>query len=81
MNNSGKITDKKKRAKKIRYLGSKKDIHEKDLDHLKKTEIAYLDIAKEFPRDFKLIECFKNGKLLPPGIIHQEILSKVEKIL
>jgi dTMP kinase len=78
---SGKITDKKKKAKKIGYLGRKKDIHEKNLNHLKNTEGAYLDIAKEFPRDFKLIECFKNGKLLPPEIIHQEILRKVKQIV
>jgi len=78
---SGKITDKKKQAQKIGYLGHKKDIHEKDLDHLKNTERAYLDIAKEFPKDFELVECFKNGKLLPSEIIHQEILNKVKKIL
>lgn len=79
---SGKITNKEKQIKKRIYLGRKKqDIHEKDLDHLKNTEGVYLDIAKEFPRDFKLIECFKNGKLLPPEIIHQEILRKVKKIL
>jgi dTMP kinase len=68
-------------AKKRKYLGGKKDIHEKDLNHLKNTEKAYLDIAKEFPRNFKIIECFRNGKLLSPEIIHQEILRKVKKIL
>jgi len=78
---SRRVTDKKKRAKKRKYLGRKKDIHEKNLTHLKNTERAYLDTAREFPNDFKIIECFANGKLLPPKIIHQEILKVVKKIL
>jgi dTMP kinase len=78
---SGKITDKKKMAKKRKYLGGKKDIHEENLTHLINTERAYLDAAKEFPKNFKIVECFKNGELLPPKIIHKEILRKVKKIL
>jgi len=79
---SGKLTDKEKIAKKKTYLGKKKkDIHEKDLLHLKNTAQAYLDAAKEWPRDFKVINCFKNGKLLSPRIIHQEIWKIVKRIL
>ena len=77
---SGKVTDKKKKRKKEIYLGKRKrDIHEKDLIHLVNTEKAYLHVAKEFPKDFKIIECFRNGKLLPPEIIHQEIWKIVKK--
>lgn len=76
-----KIVDKKKLAKKKAYLGGKKDIHEKDLNHLENTEKAYLFAAKEFPKDFKVIECFEEFKLLPPYIIHQKILKIVKKIL
>jgi len=77
---SGKITDKKKKRKKEIYLGKiKRDIHEKDLLHLVNTEKAYLHVAEKFPKDFKVIECFRNGKLLPPEIIHQEIWEKVKK--
>lgn len=78
---SQKISDKEKLAKKKGYLGHKKDIHEKDLRHLKNTEKAYLFAAKEFPKDFKVIECFENFKLLPPDIIHQKILKIIKKIL
>lgn len=79
---SGKITDKKKKEKKEIYLGKKKkDIHEKDLIHLINTEKAYLHVAEEFPKDFKVIECFQNGKLLPPEIIHQKIWEIMKKIL
>lgn len=79
---SGKITDKKKKRKKETYLGKrKKDIHEKDLIHLIKTEKSYLHVAEEFPKDFKVIECFQNGKLLPPESVHKKILEIVKKIL
>jgi len=79
---SGKITDKEKQNKKRIYLGRKKrDIHERNLNHLKNTAKAYLDAAKEFPKEFKVIDCFKNGKLLSPEIIHREILKIVKKTL
>jgi len=76
----GKITDQNKKTKKKIYLGERKsDIHEKNLVHLINTEKAYLHVAKEFPKDFKIIECFRNGKLLPPEIVHQEIWKIVKK--
>jgi len=79
---SGKITDKTKKAKKKIYLGRKKrDIHEKDLKHLSDAEKSYLEIAKQFPKDFKIIECFKNGKLLSPNVIHNDVWKIVQKIL
>lgn len=79
---SGKITDKEKKAKKKLYLGRKKrDIHEKDISHLIGAEQSYLHAAKEFPKDFKVIECFKNRELLSPKIIHQKIWKIIKKIL
>jgi len=80
-NLSKKIFDKEKLVKKKGYLGHKKDIHEKDLDHLENAEKAYLFAAKEFPKDFKIIECFKNKKLLPPEVIHQKILKMTKDVL
>jgi len=80
-NLSKKIFDKEKLVKKKGYLGHKKDIHEKDLSHLEDAEKAYLFAAREFPKDFKVIECFEKLKLLPPDVIHQKILKIVKKIL
>lgn len=78
---SQEVSDKEKLAKKRGYLGHKKDIHEKDLNHLKNTEAAYLFAAKEFPEDFKVINCFENKKLLSPEIIHQKIFKITKEIL
>jgi dTMP kinase len=78
----GKITDKEKKYKRKIYLGrTKRDIHERDFIHLGNTEKAYLFAAKEFPRDFKVIECIENGRLLTPLEIHHKIWRIVKTIL
>lgn len=78
-----KITEEEKKKKRKAYLGSSevRDIHEKDLGHLAAALNSYLEAAKEFPRDFKVIECLKKGKLLPPEIIHQKIWKIVKETL
>src|SRR4030042_2644287 len=79
---SAKITDKEKKKKRIAYLGKKiRDIHEQDLNHLRHALGSYLEIAKQFPKEFKVIECIKNGKLLSPDNIHQEIIKTVKNKL
>ncbi len=75
------ITDKTKQARRKSYLGSskKQDIHEKDKSHLSNALSSYLMAAKEFPRDFKVIECLEKDKLLSPDVINQKIIKAVEK--
>lgn len=75
------ITDKIKQARRKSYLGSskKQDIHEKDRNHLLNALNSYLFAAKEFPKDFKVIECLDGGKLLPPEIINQKIIKTIKK--
>lgn len=64
------------------YIGGvKRDIHEADLKHLKQAEQVYLEITKLFPKDFRLIECVKNGKLLTIEEIHERVWKIVTKIL
>lgn len=75
---SSEIKDKEKIAKKHLYLGKKKrDIHEKDKGHLKDSLEVYLEMAREYPRDFKIVECVEKGKLLSPEEIHH----KIKKVL
>jgi len=76
------ITDKKKKAKRKLYLGNKKkDLHDKDISHLISAERSYLEAAKEFPKDFTLVDCVEKDKLLSPKIIHQKVWKIVNKIL
>ncbi len=60
------------------YIGPKhKDIHEKDLKHLKAAEQIYLELAKKFK--FKVVEGFVNGKLLGIEEIGEKIYPIVKK--
>lgn len=56
------------------YLkGKKRDIHEKDIQHLRQAEQSYLQAIKLFPKKFKLIECAPKNKLLSIDEIAQKI--------
>lgn len=83
MTMSNKITDKEKIRKRMLYLGDskKQDIHESDKKHLENTLKSYLAISKKFPKEYKVIECERNGQFLPIQTIHKEILSVIEKKL
>ncbi len=54
-----------------------KDIHEKDLNHLKNAEMAYLHMAEIFP-EFKLIECEEGERLLSTEEIHAKIWNIIQ---
>jgi len=75
------ITNKTKKKRRESYLGSSKnqDIHEKSKSHLVNALNSYLLAAKEFPRDFKVIECLDNGQLLSPEIVNKKIIKVIEK--
>lgn len=80
---SNKITDTKKQERRKSYLGNDKnqDIHEKDKSHLVNALNSYIRASKEFPRDFKVVECLEKGELLSPEIISGKIIKIVNKIL
>lgn len=75
------IKDKEKKERREAYLGTsrKRDIHEKDADHLRNALNSYLQATKEFPKEFRVVDCIQKGKLLSPEIIHQKIWGIVKK--
>lgn len=63
-----------KKGKERKFLaGTKRDLHENNLKHLKKAEKVYLQLAKLFPKKFRLIECAPGKQLLPLEVIHEKI--------
>ncbi len=60
--------------------GTVPDIHETDLEHLRRAEQVYLEIAELFPNT-KLVECSEDGKLLNPQEIHVKIWELVRRIV
>lgn len=53
----------------------KQDEHEKDIEHLKKAERSYVEIAKYY--EFKTIECVRDGQIRSIEDIHEEIKNYV----
>lgn len=70
----------KQKAERDYLKGGAKDIHEGDIEHLKKAENTYLEITKTFP-NFVLIECVEENRLLTVDEIHTKvwniIISKI----
>jgi len=64
---------------KLDWVGKTNDIHQEDLNHLKKAELAYLEIAKSFP-DFALIECVAYGQILSREEISDLVWQKIVKL-
>lgn len=62
------------------WKGKTKDIHEDNLQHLKKAEQAYLDIAQNLP-DFRLIKCTRNNEIMSREDIHYLIWLHTNRIL
>ena len=63
------------------YLGNKKrDIHEKDKNHLKNAENTFLQIAESFPKT-TLIRVVKDDVLRTPEDIHAEIWQLVQTMI
>lgn len=61
--------------------GKKKDILEADLEHLKKAEQVYIEIAKLFPEYYKVVECAEGERLLSVDEIHERVWSIVSSML
>ncbi len=66
-----KLVDKKAERK---YIGGRKrDLHESDIGHLRRTEEVYRELSILFPKDFTVIECFDNGRLLTIDEVHDKV--------
>jgi len=75
-------TSQQKLFRRKAYLGDKpKDIHESDLNHLRNGYRSYMEVVKEYPEEFKAVECMEKGQLLSPEEIHEKVWREVEKIL
>jgi dTMP kinase len=63
------------------YTDRKRDIHEADLDHLKKALAVYDDMCQLFPKDFQRIDCTRDDALLEIDAVHDIIWQKVLPML
>lgn len=70
-----------KKGKREYLKGKKRDIHEKDIQHLKQAERSYLQAIKLFPKDFVVIECAPERKLISIDAIAKKVWEVVKKRL
>jgi len=61
------------------WKGKTKDIHEENLEHLKRAEQTYLEIA-QYP-NFKLIECTRNNQIMTREEIQAAVWQEVEQLI
>lgn len=59
--------------------GKKRDIHEADLNHLKKAAEAYLYVAKKYK--WTIINCAPDGVMRTRESIHEEIVKKLNPMI
>jgi dTMP kinase len=71
-----KLVDQK--AQREYTQGKKRDIHEADLDHLKKASEAFFYVAEKY--DWITINCTENNEMLSREAIHERIVASVKNI-
>lgn len=72
---SQELVDKKEKRE---YTDKKRDIHEADINHLRDSESAYLQVCKS-DNSWVRIDCMKNGKLASIEEIGELIWQSIEK--
>src|SRR3989338_8266673 len=75
-----KLIKNRKNGKDRRYLGRKKDVHEKDVKFLENSRKSALWLAKT-QKGWIKIDCERGGKMDTRENIHQKIYEKVKKVL
>jgi len=66
------------RADKEYLKGKKQDIHEADMEHMKKASEAFLYVAKKY--GWTVIDCAPEGALLSIPEIHEKVWDNVRKM-
>jgi thymidylate kinase/thymidylate synthase ThyX len=59
------------------YTDKKRDIHEADINHLKKSVEVFDDLCQLFPKDFSRIDCVRGDKLLGIDEVHKLLWEKI----
>lgn len=63
------------------YTDKKRDIHEADITHLRRSVDVYDDLCQLFPRDFSRVDCTREGRMLDIGTINDIIWQKITPLL
>jgi len=83
MKMSNNIEDISKSVKRKAYLGdsNRHDLHERDRGHLENTLKSYLKLATDYPDEFQVINCVKNGQMISKEEVHNLIKQTLKGVL
>ena len=65
----------------LKKTEKKRDIHEIDIEHLKRSVEVFNDLSQLFPKDFIRIDCVRSGEMLSIDIINNLIWEKIQPLL
>ncbi|MDQ3093980.1 MAG: FAD-dependent thymidylate synthase [bacterium] len=68
------LVDKKEKRS---YTDKKRDLHEADMEHLKKAVDVYDDLCALFSKDFERIDCVRSDELMSIAAIHDMIWKRL----
>lgn len=63
------------------YTDKKRDLHEADISHMRRSVEVYDNLCQLFPRDFESIDCVRDNKILDIETIHGLIWNKITPLL
>lgn len=63
------------------YTDKKRDLHEADIEHLKKSVEVYDDICQLFPKDFIRLDCVRDNAMLEIDEVHNLLWQTIEPLL
>lgn len=63
------------------YTDKKRDLHEADLEHLKKAVMVYDELCTLMPKDFARIDCVRSGEMMSKAAIHDMLWKLIEQDL
>ncbi len=63
------------------YTTKKRDLHEADLNHLKRSVEVYDNLCQLFPKDFQQVDCVRNQQLLPIPVVNDMLWETIQPLL
>lgn len=63
------------------YTDKKRDIHEADLSHMRRSVEVYDNLCQLFPQDFHRIDCIRDGQLLDIDTVADILWKKLSPLL
>jgi thymidylate kinase/thymidylate synthase ThyX len=73
-----KLVDKKQARN---YTDKKRDLHEADIDHMRKSVKVYDTLCQLFPKDFKMIDCVRDGRVLEIDKVESMVWETIRPFL